>query len=54
MYLMVMLSAIVNVHHVDYAAFSKGYAEYVDSEKIVIDFDTRPHLVDVVEKVRAS
>ena len=49
------MSRIVNVHHVDFAAFSKGVVDDLDMEEVVIVFDTiSPTLADVVEKVRSE
>lgn len=40
---------IVNVHHVYYATFEKGNAEYGDSKKeVVMVFGTRYKLADLV------
>ena len=33
------MSRIVNVHHVDFAAFMKGDVDYVDPEEIVMVFE---------------
>ena len=49
------MSTIVNVHHVDFVAFSKGDVHDLDPEEIVIVFvTTSPSLADVIEKVRSE
>jgi hypothetical protein len=44
------MTRIVNVHHVDYAAFEKGDAEYDDPDEVVVVFATSPSFADLVEK----
>ena len=48
------MSRIVNVHHVDFAAFMKGDVDYVDPEEIVMVFESSPSFADVMEKVRSE
>ena len=48
-----MLSRIVNVHHENFAGFSKGDIDYRDPNEVVMVFDTSPSFGDVVEKVRS-
>ena len=45
------MARIVNVHHVDKAAFLKGNTE-CDPEEVVMVFGTSPTYAEVVEKVR--
>jgi hypothetical protein len=44
------MARIVNAHHVDYATFEKGDAEYGDLKKkeVVMVFGTSPSLAEVV------
>jgi len=49
-----MLSRIVNVHHENFAGFSKGDIDYRDPNEVVMVFDTSPSFGDVVEKVRSE
>ena len=42
------MARVVNVHHMDYAAFEKGDFEYGDSKEVVLVFGSSPNLAEVV------
>jgi hypothetical protein len=46
------MARIVNVHHMDKAAFLKGNAECVDPKEVVMVFTTSPTYAEVVERIR--
>jgi hypothetical protein len=46
------MARIVNVHHMNKAAFLKGNAECVDPKEVVMVFTTSPTYAEVVERIR--